>query len=158
MKEIPLTRGYVAIVDDSDYADLTQWKWYAHHRKSGAFYAARRRVNGKQGVVKMHRQILGALPGEDVHHANHKTLDNRRSNITRCTRSQHHASRRKRAGCSSQFKGVHWRRDVGCWRAEIQHNGKKHHLGLHDDEREAARAYNVAALDHFGEFALLNEV
>ena len=156
MKEILLTRGYVAIVDDEDYEELSKHKWYAALRPGGP--RAARTVRGEKRNVFMQRQILGALSGEQVDHRNHETLDNRRVNIRKCTVSQNHANRRKQPGTSSRFKGVHWRKGAGCWQAEIQYNGKKHHLGLHDDERAAARAYNAAAIEYFSEFALLNEV
>ncbi len=91
-------------------------------------------------------------------HANHDQLDNQRANLRRCTNSQNMANRRKQPGCSSRFKGVHWYKRVGKWRANIEVDGRKYALGYFDDEIEAARAYNVAAIEHFKEFALPNSV
>ncbi len=159
-KDIPLTQGYVAIVDDGDYQELAQYKWYAHRVTGGDFYAVRNTptINGKRLKVKMHRQILGAMPTEQVDHRSHDTLDNRRANIRKCTRSQNQANREKKRGCASRHKGVTRRKDSTRWRARIKHQGRWHRLGTFDDERDAARAYNVAALEYFGEFAFLNEV
>ncbi len=160
MKEIPLTQGYVAIVDNEDYEELMRWKWYAAIQESQpvARRNTRKAEGGKRRVVLMHRQILRALPGEDVDHANHTTLDNRRSNIRRCTPSQNQGNRCKSTGCSSRFKGVRWHKGAHKWCAQIKYRGVSRHLGLFTDELDAARAYNVAAVEMFGQFALLNDV
>ena len=70
MREIPLTQGFVSLVDDEDYNELAQYKWCAY-------------VN-----------VLG----------------------------------------------------------------RRQWLGYFDDERDAGRAYNAAAIEHFKEFALLNVI
>jgi len=106
----------------------------------------------------MHRQIMQAPKGTDVDHVNHDTLKNVRSNLRVCTRSQHHANRKKGLGFTSRFKGVGWASKSSKWQARIKKDGKEANLGYFDDERDAARAYNRAAREHFGEFALLNDV
>jgi len=158
MKQIQLTQGLVTMVDDADFDELSAHKWYATRNLTGTFYAKRMAplANGKQCSVLMHRQILGAQPGEDVDHRSHDTLDNRRANIRRCTRSQNQANRRKTRGCSSQFKGVYWHTRDRKWVARINIDGKRWALGYFGDELDAARAYNKAALDEWPEFALLN--
>ncbi len=154
-KTIPLTQGYVAIVDDADYEELMQRKWYATRMGGGVKAACWR--NGRH--LYMHRVIMKAKEGEYVDHANHDTLDNRRrSNLRTCTNAQNQANRRKLSGCSSQFKGVYWSKHAGKWLARITTNYRMLHLGYFDDEVLAARSYNAAAIEHFGEFALLNEV
>jgi hypothetical protein len=160
MKEIPLTKGYVALIDDGMYEELSQWKWYASSDKSGPKAVRNTRPNkeGKRAIVLMHRQITCAPPGMDVHHKDHDTLNNQEENLVVCTRGQNAANMRKRIGGSSRFKGVCWREARGRWQARIMVNYCTNHLGYFDDEVEAARAYNVAALYHFKEFALLNDV
>ncbi len=162
MKEISLTQGYVAIVDNEDYEELMRHKWYAHRdSRTGTWYAQRNvpQGNGKQTTSPMHRVILGAGPGEEVDHRNGDGLDNRRSNVRLCTKAQNTANRRKRRdACSSRFKGVARHKATGKWRARIMCGGKPKYLGLFADEIEAARVYNAAALKHFREFALLNVI
>ena len=158
MKTIPLTRGLVALVDDEDYQWLMRWKWHA--LSSGPrIYAVRNRNLGrrirkgdKQTTIMMHRIITKAPTGTQVDHTNHNTLDNRKTNLRVVTVQQNQANRRPKHG--RRFKCVAPKRNR--FRAYIVLNGKYHTLGSHDTAAEAARAYDRAALKHFGEFARLN--
>jgi hypothetical protein len=53
---------------------------------------------------------------------------------------------------------VSWDTAKARWRAQILVDGRETHLGYHDDEVQAARAYNEAAAKHFGEYARLNVI
>ncbi len=160
MREISLTQGCIALVDDADYEWLSQWKWHAI--KDGSGYRAARRErkseSGTRKIVYMARQIMKAEQEELVDHLNHRTLDNQRGNLRRCTHAQNQANRRKIAGCSSQFKGVYWHKRGKKWAAGVRVAGKLKYLGLFVDEADAARRYNAEAVQEFGEFALLNDV
>ena len=92
-KEIKLTKGFVAIVDDEDYEWLSQWKW--HYDK----YACRRKSTGyKQSkIVFMHREILGYEGELDVDHINKDRIDNRKCNLRLATRSQNLANTMKKS-------------------------------------------------------------
>ena len=86
MKEIALTQGQIAIVDDEDFQGLSEFKWCAMLDPcTGGFYAGRntRRTSGKRTTEKMHRHILGLQHGDKRQgdHINHKGLDNRRENL-----------------------------------------------------------------------------
>lgn len=57
MKEIQITRGCVALVDDEDFERLNRYHWCYH----GNGYAARGyHENGKVHIEKMHQAIIGA--------------------------------------------------------------------------------------------------
>jgi len=152
-KRIPLTQEQFTIVDDADFKWLNQWKW--HYQSKG--YAARSvQKNGKTRLILMHRAILGVPAGMYSDHINGDRLDNRRMNLRICTNSQNSMNRRKRSGCSSIYKGVYWEKAINKWRARIKLHGKRKDIGYFDDEQEAARAYDQAALELFGKFAQLN--
>lgn len=143
MKQIMLTRGLAALVDDEDYEWLSQWKWCAaKNSRSGAFYAAR---NEKPALILMHRQIMSAPRGLVVDHINHNTLDNQRANLRLVTYSQNLANRHKGQSCSSRFLGVSWDKNAQKWRSTIIVEGQRMHLGMFSDETEAALAYDAAA-------------
>lgn len=161
MKEIQLTRGMVALVDDEDFEWLNQWKWYAAHANRSKFYAARDTRRGKRergGIVYMHRQIMDAGSGLEVDHKNGNSLDCRRGNLRLCDHPQNCRNIRQRCDNHSGYRGVTWCKRDQCWRVEIHYNGAKKQLGRFDDLKAAALAYNTAAIELHGEFARLNEV
>lgn len=156
MREIKLTQDKVTLVDDKDYNRLMKMGSWSALAIRPDYWVATTRHNG--GRVSIHRIILDAPDHLQVDHINHDTLDNRRCNLRLCTRSQQQANRVKRLGASSKYKGVYWHKWGKQWMASIRVNGKLIYLGLFKDEEDGARAYNVAAHKHFGEFALLNEI
>jgi len=143
MREIPLTQGKVALVDDADYEELNQWKWYAW--KSHGIWYARRTLNDvvPKGFVLMHRAILNAPIGILVDHQDGDGLNNQRSNIRLATRAQNGHNRGPLRNNKSGYKGVS--RSRNRWRAQIQMGGKVVYLGLFREKERAARAYQKAA-------------
>ena len=158
MKEIPLSQGLVALVDDDMFEELNQYKWHAYKHRN-TYYAIRNLeiYSGLRTTVKMHRQVMRALTGEIIDHRNGKGLDNQRDNLRVASSSQNSANKRMlEKGRKSKYKGVSWHKQHGKWYAGICHNYKQIFLGLHDDEVEAAKAYDRKAIELFGEFAKLN--
>lgn len=154
MRAVPLTKGYVAIVDDEDYELVSTFKWYALTPKAtDRIYAVSRR-----GFVYMHRLILGLHPGDPyVDHINRDGLDNRRANVRLATNSQNQANNRPQSRpTASRFKGVTWHGRDKLWHACIKVDQRKHHLGYSKSEEDMARAYDRAAVQYFGEYARLN--
>lgn len=157
-REIPLTRGLVAIVDDEDYEWLSQWKWCADTPSRARSYA-RRRERARAPAIYMHRIIVGAERGQFVDHINGNPLDNRRANLRLCSRAENNRNQtRLTPGKSSAYKGVCWDKREGRWKSCITLGEKHRHIGYFATEVEAARAYDAKAIELFGEFACTNEM
>lgn len=159
MKRIPLTQGQFALVDDEDFERINAHKWYAYWNKLGRTFYARRNSpdgKGKQRTVLMHRVVLDSPECFDVDHINHDTLDNRRSNLRNCTAQQNLANEKMLSVNTSGYKGVSWHKRIGKWMARLRFKGEDIHIGYFTNAREAAIAYDISALKHFGEFALTN--
>jgi len=163
MKTIGLTRGQVTLVDDEDH-DFSRHKWNADWNNRTRQFYARRSIKGERNLtISMSREILERklgrrlTSGEVADHINRDTLDNRRSNLRLATLAQNNRNCRKQLGRSSVFKGVCWHTKDQRWRATISiGEHKKAHLGNFLVEEDAARAYDAAAVERFGEFACLN--
>lgn len=164
MRRILLTRSMSALVDDDDFEALSVFRWFAvKSRANGTYYA--KRMDGKRWLA-MHREIMSAPAGYYVDHINGDGLDNRRANLRVCTNRQNcqNQQRPKRlATKTSRFKGVYLDKRRGSWVARIRAGApdssgaaRKLTLGEFKNEEDAARAYDRAALEHFGEFASLN--
>lgn len=153
MKEIKLTKGFVALVDDADYEWLNQWKWCAAATKR--LWYAIRLDSVTQKKVKMHRVIMQAPAGLHVDHRDANGLNNQRHNLRLATALQNLANRRTFEH-SSIYKGVHWDAERNKWFAQINFNYKKFALGRFDSEVEAALAYDAKARELSGDFARLN--
>lgn len=153
MKEIILTQGKVALVDDEDFEWLNKVKWHA--RKGPATYYAARGVNtkGKIKIILMHRVIMNAPKGMQVDHKDRNGLNCQKSNMRNCTHGQNQMN--KVGWGASRYKGVSfWQRGRG--KVLIKAKIKKEYLGLFPTEEAAALAYNERAKELFGEFAKLN--
>lgn len=146
--------GLVALIDDADLDLVRSYTWCPYAPETGrTFYAVARRRDGVRSVIRMHKLITG-WPRTD--HKNHDGLDNQRSNLRPATHAQNGANSRSRLGSASSYKGVCWLAGNQKWRAEIMANGRHRHLGCFTDEADAARAYDAAALEMWGEYACLN--
>lgn len=153
MPEIQLTRGYVAIVDECDFENLSQYKWYPRITRNGRIVYARSRDLITKMPIDMHRLIMGFPPCE-IDHKNRNGLDNRRCNLRLASRVQNLINTTKKPGCKmSKFIGV-WKRkpEHKTCQARIRINGKKVSLGTFKSEEDAARCYKQKAIELYGEF------
>lgn len=156
MKEIQLTQGKVAMVDDQDFELVNERKWCATKTFNGNYYAACRLKEPGRRMVRLHTFLTGF---KETDHIDGDGLNNQRDNLRDGTHTENSHNSRKHAGtrvCSSKYKGVTFIKSRNNWRCGIQVNGKYIFLGHHKTETIAAQVYNIAAAKHFGEFARLN--
>lgn len=152
--KIQLTNGLFVFVDKEDYTKLSQHTWhYTKHKKATSGYA-KGYVMGKS--VFMHRFIMNAQTGEEVDHKDANGLNNQKQNLRIATRSQNAGNTPKRRANTSGYKGVFWDKTKKKWLAQLHTKKRSIHLGRYLNKEDAARAYDKAALAHFGEFAALN--
>lgn len=162
MKVIELTQGKVSLVDDADFVWLSQWKWCATKRKLKyleCWYAVRNKSTKdgcKGGPVYMHREIAATIGIPQVDHRDGDGLNNQRNNLRPATQTQNNGNQRKVLVRSSRFKGVVWNKKRQKWYAQVQLNGAQRYLGCFTVEEEAAKVYDTAAQEVFGQFAKLN--
>lgn len=154
---IPLTKDKFTIIDREDCERVMQYKWCFGGR--GYAIRAGKYANGKQSPnIKLHRFLINAPAGYEVDHINGDTLDNRKANIRVCTVQQNQRNRSLGKNNSSGYKGVTWVKAQGKWRAQLALSKGKRYLKSFDTAIEAALAYDEVALEHFGEFALTNQM
>jgi hypothetical protein len=158
VQRIPLARDRgVTLVDDDDFETASRYRWRIFETTKPGLVYAKAWFTGRPVPVSgyLHRLLL---PGaEEVDHRDGDGLNNQRHNLRPATRSQQMMNRAKAAGCSSRFKGVSWNKREGAWEAYCGTSGRgRRRLGMFSDEIEAAKAYDDAAREMFGQFARLN--
>lgn len=163
MREIPLTKGYVSVVDDEDYTFISQWRWCARV-SVGKVYAMRAVTASGQKTeyIYMHRQINGTPRDMQTDHIDGDGLNNRRANLRTATNAQNSWNGKAHKDAASRFRGVSPNLKPGkkhpkLWVAHICINGQVEHLGTFASEDEAASAYDARARSLYGEFARTNE-
>lgn len=146
MKQITLSNGQFAQVDNEDFERLNKFRWFPFKHRNTT-YAMRHKS------ILMHREIMNAQKGEQIDHKDRDGLNNTTENLRKATHAQNMANR-KASGKSSKYLGVCW--DKGKYRASLTTNNQTKELGRFVSEDEAGKAYNKGALKYHGEFANLN--
>ncbi len=166
MKKIPLAAKRkckhsgksFALVDDELYDELNKYHWSI----STNGYAQRRvKIGNRTSIIHMHRQIMGLTFGDKqcIDHINRDRLDNRKSNLRLCTRTENNHNMKLNKRNKSGAKGVYVQ-SKKILRVSIMVNRKNIYLGTFPNTPEgfaqAKNAYNNAAIKYYGEFAYIN--
>lgn len=140
MKKIKLPRSHVALVDNEDFEYLNRFTWNILEKCSGV-YAHRTTITptGKH-YIKMHREVLNPPDNMQIHHINHNTLDNRKSNLKIVTHRENHQNRKTHGLWPL---GVHWHKSKERFQSDIRINKKKKHLGDFIDHISGSIIYNI---------------
>ena len=153
--ELILSSNKFALVDLEYFNYLNQFKWSAT-KIGNSYYALRQQADKK--FIYLHQEILGKIDELVIDHIDGNGLNNTLNNLRFVNKSQNSFNSFYPKGVS-KYKGVWKRQDrKKAWVAEIKVDGKKYHLGSFYTEKEAALAYNDAALYLVGIYAKLNEV
>lgn len=159
-KEIELSKGKIALVDDGDYPWLIRQEWYFDGRYAAGskYHHDRYQAGLKVWTTRlyMHRHILDAPANLTVDHIDGDKLNNTRANLRLCTQKQNGWNTKGQARGSTGYKGVRFEPRRNCWVAEMSVNGRGLYLGAYTTPEAAAYAYDRAAQEHHGEFAFLN--
>jgi hypothetical protein len=154
-------KGLIAIVDDID-GELSALKWHPTIGRQTTY--AQRRPRFGENAIPLHRVVLERVLGrtlskdEFADHINHNGLDNRRENLRLATRTENMRNKRRPRNNTSGYKGVCWDKKNSKWQVHIRVNSKQKLLGRFTDIKEAARIWNQAAIEAYGEFASLNVI
>ncbi len=133
------------LVDDENWYEFNKINWS---------YSRGYIQNSKFGL--MHRFIMKPKDDEIVDHINKIKYDNRKTNLRIVTSSINNHNKNKFKNCSSEYIGVHFRKDRNTWRVCLMKDGKKYYNGSYKTELEAAKAYNEKAKELYGACANLN--
>jgi len=153
---IPLNNGEFAIIDKADMEIVNKYHWFSYNAKCTFYANTHEIVNGKRSVLSMHCLLMGKPDGKMVDHIDGNGLNNRRSNLRYVTNGQNKMNSRPARNGKVGFKGVFkvW---TGKYTSQICVNGQQIHLGTFIDSVDAAKAYDKAAIEYHGEFALTNK-
>lgn len=158
MQQVKTAQGDTILIDDCDYALVSSLNWTTVKRRNLKYAITHIRSESGFKQVYLHRFLLDPPKGMYIDHIDSNGLNNTRTNIRICTPSENSKNARKLSEKSSIYKGVSkWTR-VKRYAARIRYNGRDQWLGFFDTERDAALAYNSAAIQYYGEFARLNNV
>jgi hypothetical protein len=141
------------IIDDEDWVKIKKFTWYILYNKNKNRSVKCVSTNDREGNIKLHKLVTGYKLTD---HINGNPLDNRKSNLRDCSHAENMRNRGLHANNSSGFKGVSFHIKSNKFQVNIRIGGKPIYLGLYTHVKDAARAYNKAALKYHGEFARLN--
>lgn len=151
-----LKNGTIILIDKEDLEKVSKYSWDINN---SGYVRVSLNLKTKYTGMLLHRFIMGLTdPNIKLDHIDCNKLNNQKTNLRIATMQQNARNRTKTKKLGySKFKGVSFNKRKNKWIAAIYINYKRHHLGYFKDEISAAKAYNKAAIQNFGEFARINE-
>ena len=148
-------------IDPEDFGRIFDYRWCED--RYGYVYCNKGldKTTGKQKTIRLHRLIMDAAPGTVIDHRDGDRKNNRKYNLRFCSHTQNRVNKGKprHSNPTSIYKGVLFKKDkkrTKPWFVSIRINKKARCVGYYKTEIEAAIAYDLAATEHYGEFANLN--
>ena len=149
MRQIKLTQGKFAIVDDDLYNELSKYNWCVTNQPSTS-YAVR---NENNATIRMHRQILNLKYGDGkiVDHINRNGLDNRKGNLRIVSKAINCRNHGGHSDNTSGYTGVSWHKGINKWQAQINSRDRFINLGYHSNIKDAIDARKQGEIKYWGE-------
>ena len=154
MKQIPLTQGQFAIVDDDEFERLSEFNWKALWNKDIRGYYAAREIGGRKNkkTIYMHRLIANTPVGMVCDHIHHNTLDNRKSELRNLSPAQSNMNMRLRKDNKLGIRGIH-KKECGSYMTRLVFNGEIVLCKTVKTLEEALNLRKKAEDKYFGEFS-----
>lgn len=153
MKEIPLSQGKVALVDDEDFEAVSKLNWCYHKRGKTEYAIANVSENGKRTTIELHRFIVRPPKTVQIDHRNGDGLNCQRYNMRLATFSQNQRNRKSLANNRIGLKGIHKHGQTYC--VQIHTDFGRLRLGSLSLS-EAVAVHTAMACEFHGEFANIN--
>lgn len=162
LKTIPEFTDY-EISNTGDMRSKISGKFLKSWLDKKGYYRVGLYVNKKVKYQHVHRLVAMTFmqnfnTNMFVDHIDRNPLNNDISNLRLANPTESQQNRNSKKGSTSKYKGVSIRDRKSPYRASICVNKKRISIGSFLLEIDAAKAYNKAAIEYFGEFAVLNEV
>ena len=153
-RQIALTSGDFAFVDDDDYERASMHNWCMH--KSVKYpYTNINIGKGRSKRLFLHRFIMNAKKGQIIDHVDGNVFNASKQNLRFCTKGQNSQNRGLSASNTSGHKGVCWDEARQKWAVQISVNGKRVYWSRFDTYEEAVEAHEREIVKIHGEFARL---
>ena len=140
------------LIDSDDIEKVKAHTWFVNKHRDIFYVRTHATINNVRTLLRLHRFIMDARPGEIVDHINGNGLDNRKCNLRICSLQENNHNCKKPRHNTSGYKGVYWHKLCKKWGAQIRVNKKELHLGLFDTKEKAYDAYCEASKKYHGEF------
>ena len=151
MKYIPLSScDEMAMVDDEDFARCFQHRWFLD---KGGFPAM---TPERDRRIRLSAFVLGIERGSSVIHKDRNKFNSQKDNLRATDRSAKAQVAPKRSTNTSGYKGVSFHKQAKKWVSVIGNQGYVLYLGIFKTKEEAAKAYDLKALELYGEHADFN--
>jgi hypothetical protein len=145
-------------------ADTGTFFWRIDTRNTAAGDIAGSRQSRGYWHIKINRRlymahrlawlyVTGEWPIGHIDHINGNRSDNRFVNLRVATNSENARNARMHINNACGYKGVHYKKRLNKFVAQINVGGRVYHLGVFQTAAEAHAAYWKAAKELFGEFA-----
>lgn len=143
-----IKNGKTCEIDVEDHAKVLGYNWHVTE------YGYVRGNKPGQPRIMMHRLLLPDVKDtQEVDHIDGNRLNNQKSNLRACSKSNNQWNRKTNKNSSTGFKGVHLDVKSGWYYARIQVSGKRINLGSFSSAESANQARMDALAEYHGEFA-----